>query len=95
MGTVSRLPTAARRKVPCTRLTGRQLAEQGIKRILPVVDFVDPRRSFTADMIIAEAILAQLTPEQKRAAQNAAHLFFHEVGTDHARAASAFMASIR
>ena len=95
MGTVSKLPTAAPRKVPTgRRLTGAQLAEIGIQRILPVVDYVDPRRSFSAEMIIAQAIMAQLSPAQKRAAQNVAHRMFFELDNDASRAASVFMACL-
>ena len=93
MGTVTKLPTAAPRKVPTgRRLTGKQLAAIGIHRILPA--YVDPRASFSAEMIIAQAILAQLNPAQRLAAQNMAHRLFCEIGTDAARAASCFMASL-
>lgn len=44
---VTRLPTAAKRKVPAPILTGRQLAERGIIRILP--DGVELRRSIPFD----------------------------------------------
>lgn len=44
---ITRLPTAARRPVPAPLLTGRQLAERGIQRILP--DGVQPRRSVPFD----------------------------------------------
>lgn len=91
---VTRLPTAAPRKVRSPVLTEQQLAAHGIKRILPEPNYVDPRRHFSAAMFIAQAILGQMTDKQKRAAQNAAHRFYCEFGTDDARAASAFMASI-
>lgn len=91
---VTRLPTAAKRKVRAPHLTGAQLADRGIRRILPEPAWVDPRAAFSAEMMIAQAILDVLTPEQKREAQNAVHRLFCETGTNASRAASAFMASV-
>ncbi|WP_375381737.1 hypothetical protein [uncultured Sphingomonas sp.] len=86
--------------MPCRHFTGAQLADRGVPRILPVPDpvqsyFLDPRHAYPAALIVAEAILAQLTPDQRREAQNTVHQVYQRIGGDEARAASAFMAGVR
>lgn len=90
--TVTRLPTAAKRKVATPFLTGDELTARGISRILPRPNPDAPEQSWSITMILTKSILEQMTPKQKRDAQNAVHRFYCKFGGDQARAASAFMA---
>lgn len=61
----------------------------------PAPALVRVEEAYSVAMILADALLAQLTPTQRRAAQNAVHRFHCEFDTNDSRAASAFMAGVR